>query len=281
MKKVAVTGGSGKAGRAVVRELLDHNYEVRNIDRAVPVERICSFIKADLTDAGEAIEALAGCDAVIHLAAIPAPGILTDEKTFRINTTSTYNVFSAARLHKMKRIAWASSETTLGLPFNDVKPKFAPIDETHYPFPQSSYALSKVVGETMADQFARWTGIPIVSLRLSNVMEVQDYTRFRSMWADPNARRWNAWGYIDARDAAQAFRLGIERPIDGHEAFIIAAADTVMDRPSRELLQAVYSETPLRREIGTFETLLSIDKARRMLGYEPIHSWRNKGEIVI
>ena len=133
----------------------------------------------------------------------------------------------------------------------------------------------------MADQFSRWTRIPIVSLRLSNVMEPHDYARFPTFWNDATLRSWNCWGYIDARDSAQAFRLSLEKPITGHEAFIIAASDTVMNRPSRDLLKEVYPQTPLRREIGEFETLLSIDKARRFLGFEPKYSWRGEQRVVV
>lgn len=274
MPKIVVTGGSGKAGRAVVRDLVDHGYEVLNVDTAPPAERITPFLRADLTQYGEAVEVLHGADAVVHLAAIPAPGIFTEEHTFRVNSALNYNVFAAALALGLKRVVWASSETTLGLPFDREKPKYAPIDEQHPLYPESSYALSKVLGEEMARQMNRWSGIPFVSLRFSNIMEPHDYQRFSGFWNDPYLRKWNLWGYVDARDVAQSCRLGLEADISGAESFIIAAGDTCMTRPNRELMAEVFPGVPLSPDVGDHDTLLSVDKARQMLGYQPEHSWR-------
>jgi nucleoside-diphosphate-sugar epimerase len=274
-RKIVVTGASGKAGRAAVRDLLEHGYEVLSVDIARGQEPRGRFLKADLTDLGQTIEALRGADAVVHMAAIPAPGLQTDEITFRTNITSTYNVFSAATILGLRRVVWASSETTLGLPFDNVQPAYAPIDEQHPLYPESSYALSKVLSEEMARQFSRWSGIPFVGLRFSNIMEPERYQGFPDFWGDPRKRKWNLWGYVDARDVAQSCRLGLEADIGGAEAFIIAAADTVMNRPNRELMAEVFPGVPLREGTGDFETLLSIEKARRLLGYEPRFSWRD------
>jgi nucleoside-diphosphate-sugar epimerase len=276
MARVVVTGGSGKAGRAVVRELLEHGDEVLSVDLARSPELPCEQIQADLTDLGQAAEVLRGADAVVHLAAIPAPGLRPDELTFRVNTTSTYNVFSVAPMLGLRRVVWASSETILGLPFERERPAYAPIDEEHPAYPEFSYALSKLLGEEMARQFNRWTGVPYVGLRFSNIMEPADYERFPSYWDDPQARKWNLWGYVDAGDVAQACRLALHSDLAGAEVFIIAAADTVMNRPSRELMAEIYPDVPVRGELGESETLLSIAKARRLLGYEPGFSWRTR-----
>ncbi len=279
MKKVVVTGGSGKAGRAVIRDLVEHGYDILNVDLLPPRERLSPYLKADLTDLGQTFEVLQGADAVVHLGAIPAPGLQPAEVTFRNNMLSTYNVFSVAVSLHLQRVVWASSETTLGLPFDREQPVYAPIDEEHPRYPESSYALSKVLSEEAAHQFNRWSGIPFVGLRFSNIMEPQDYARFPAFSADPSLRKWNLWGYVDARDVAQSCRLGLEAAITGAEVFIIAAADTVMNRPSRQLLAEVFPEVPLRGEIEEFETLLSITKARKLLGYQPAYSWRNASEL--
>jgi nucleoside-diphosphate-sugar epimerase len=275
MKKIVVTGGSGKAGRATVRELLEHGYEVRNIDIAPPREPIAPYQSVDLIELGETIEALHGADAVVHLAANPNPSGWTEERMFRHNTTTTYNIFRAAMVLGLQRVVWASSETTLGLPFEREPPRYAPIDEEHPLFPESSYALSKVISEEMARQFSRWSGTPFVGLRFSNIMEPDAYQSFPGYWDDLHKRKRNLWGYVDARDVAQSCRRGLEADISGAEAFIIAAADTVMNRPSRELMAEVYPGVPLRDGLGEFDTLLGIDKARRLLGYAPEHSWRD------
>jgi nucleoside-diphosphate-sugar epimerase len=288
--RVVVTGGSGKAGRAVVRDLEERGYEVLNVD-LVPARPGAPFLRADLTDLGEAIEALRGADAVVHLAAIPAPTIRTVERTFEINVLSTYNVFSAAVLLGLPRVVWASSETVLGLPFGDrharnlldpaaapghqPRPDYVPLDEEHPLRPHSSYSLSKVLGEEMARQFARWSGVTFVGLRFSAIREPDEYAAFPEGWRDAHAGEWNAWGYVDARDVAQSCRLALGADITGAEVFIIAAADTVMDRPNRELVAECFPDVPIRPGTGDHDTLLSIDKARRVLGYRPGYSWRD------
>jgi nucleoside-diphosphate-sugar epimerase len=284
MTKIAVTGGSGKAGRAVVRDLLEHGHQVLNIDRVPSAESSspdspAPFLYADLTDYGQTLEAISGgerlpgIEAVVHLAAIPSPVVATPDLTFATNVTSTYTVFSAAVRLGLKRVVWASSETTLGLPF-DTPPDYAPVDEDHELRPESSYALSKVLGEEMARQFHRWSAIPIVGLRFSNVMERADYQRFPGHWEDPHLRKWNLWGYVDETHVAQSVRLALEADVAGADSFIIAAADTVMKRSSRELMAEVFPGVPVRDGVDGTDTLLSIDKARRVLGYSPDFTWR-------
>ena len=285
--KIAVTGGSGKAGRAVVRDLVDHGHEVLNLDRVpspdswVPDSPI-PLLPCDVTEFGQVYQALAGGegfprrDAVVHLAAIPSPEHATPDQVFRTNMTSTHAVFSAAARVGLKRIVWASSETTLGLPF-DRPPDYAPVDEAHI-YPQTSYALSKVLGEEMARQYHRWSGIPIIGLRFSNVMVRSDYDRFPGFWENPRSRMWNLWGYVDESHVAQSVRLALESDVQGAEAFVIAAADTVMKTPSRELMAEVFPDVPVRDHVDGFDTLLDIRKARELLGYDPAFSWRSLPE---
>jgi nucleoside-diphosphate-sugar epimerase len=277
-QRICVTGASGQAGRAVAQDLRDNGYDVVATDAIVSrPDRQAGMLRADLTDFGQAVEVLRGTDAVVHLANIPAPGLETPAVTFNSNITMNYNVFSAAASLGLSRVVWASSETTLGLPF-EVPPRYAPVDENHYPFPTSSYALSKVASETIAGQIAGWSGIPFVALRFSNIMAPADYQRFPSFWGDARSRRWNLWGYIDQRDVAAACRLSLSAAADDvadSPSFIIAAADTVMNRPSADLLAEVFPEVKLTREVGEFGTLLAIDHARAVLGFEPAHSWRD------
>jgi nucleoside-diphosphate-sugar epimerase len=270
--RIVVTGGSGKAGRWVVRALRGAGHNVLNVDAVHDGSPHGQCVLADLTDLGQCHEVVAGADAVVHLAAIPAPEIKPPGETFRNNAMSTYNVFAAAVERGVGRVVWASSETVLGLPF-DEPPAFAPIDESHPPRPESSYALSKLAGETMAEQFARRTGVQFIGLRISNIMEPPDYARFESWQDDPLVRKWNLWGYVDARDVAGAVARGLEADVRGAEVAIVAAADTCMRRPSAELMAEVYPGVELRRPVEGRETLLSIDHARQLLGYEPAYSW--------
>ena len=276
--RIAVTGGTGKLGRAVVAALRATGDEVINLDAAA----VRPDIRIDLTDYGQTIEALTAIDdrydhidAVAHLAAIPAPGITGNAATFQNNIIATYNVFAAARAAGITNVVWASSETLLGIPF-DTPPPYIPLDEEYPARPESRYALAKHLEETMAAQFCRWNpSLKMIGLRFSNVMDPADYAEFPSFDADPALRKWNLWGYIDARDGAQAVRKALDYQATGVEIFIIANADTVMTRSSASLAAAVYPGVEVRKELGEHETLLSIDKARRLLGYEPQHSWRD------
>jgi nucleoside-diphosphate-sugar epimerase len=271
--RIVVTGGSGKTGRWVVTDLRERGHDVLNVDWTHDGSEHGLCATADLTDLGQTLELFDGAEAVIHLAAIPAPGIRAEGETFRINTISTYNVFASAVSVGVAKVVWASSETVLGLPFA-VPPAYAPVDELADPRPESSYALSKLVAEAMASQFSRTSGIPFVGLRFSNIMEPEDYQAFPSFWEDPLLRKWNLWGYVDVRDVVKSVRLALDAPTSGSEIAIVAAADTVMTRPSAELMAEVYPEVPLRRNIEGRETLLAIDRARSLLGYEPDHSWQ-------
>jgi nucleoside-diphosphate-sugar epimerase len=284
MARVLVTGGSGKLGRAVLKDLVAHGYEVINLDHVLPPETVCQTVRVDLRDFGEVCSAICGgvderggpFDAVIHLAAIPAPGLAANPRTFANNVTSSYNVFESCRIAGIKTVVFASSETVLGLPF-DTPPPYAPVDEQYFPRPESAYSLGKLVDETMAAQFCRWDPeLRMVGLRFSNVMYPEDYAKFPGFDDDARQRKWNLWGYIDARDGAQAVRRSVEADFKGFEAFIIANADTVMSRSNTSLLAEVFPGVPQKDGITTNGTLLSIEKARRMLGYWPQYSWRNE-----
>ena len=278
--RIAVTGGSGKLGRHVVRRLAEDGHQVPNLDRAGA--RSPGLVVVDLRNYGEVLDVLLGLDdrhegfdAVVHLGAIPAPGIIPDAATFENNMLSTYNVFQAARRAGIKKVVYASSETVLGLPF-DVDPPYIPVDEEYPARPESTYSLVKHLEEQMAVELTRWDPeLSIVGLRFSNVMDVEDYEKFPSFDADANLRKWNLWGYIDGRDGAQAVARALENGTPGFEAFIIANADTVMSRSSASLAAEVFPGVKVVKELGEHETMLSIDKARRLLGFEPEHTWRD------
>lgn len=272
--RIVVTGGSGKAGLWLVRALRERGDDVLNVDWRHDGSAHGRCLITDLTDSGQCFDALSGAQAVVHLAAIPAPDIRPSSETFRVNTLSTWNVLAAAEAHHVRRVVWASSETVLGLPF-DEPPAFAPVDETHPPRPETAYALSKLLAEQMAEQFARRTGMTLVGLRISNIMEPADYEAFPSFWEDARLRRWNLWGYVDVRDVAQAAMRGLETDVSGAPVCIVAAADTVMPHDSADLMAEVFPEVPLRRALVGRETLLSIERARSLLGYAPLHRWQD------
>jgi nucleoside-diphosphate-sugar epimerase len=278
--RVAVTGGSGKLGRHVVRRLAGDGHQVLNLDRVG--ERNPGLVVVDLRNYGQVVDVLLGLDdrhggfdAVVHLGAVPAPGIIPDAATFENNMLATYNVFQAARRAGIKKVVYASSETVLGLPF-DVDPPYIPVDEEYPARPESTYSLVKHLEEQMAVELTRWDPeLSISGLRFSNVMDAEDYGRFPAFDADATLRKWNLWSYIDGRDGAQAVVRALEHAKPGFEAYIIANADTVMSRSSAELAAEVFPAVKVTKDLGEHETMLSIDKARRLLGFEPEYSWRN------
>lgn len=276
MHKVVVTGAAGKAGRAAVAELVAHGYQVTASDTTPPPGDLgAAYLRAELTDHGQVVELLEGADAVVHLANIPAPGLYPPAKTFTDNTSMNAHVFLAAQQLGLQRVVWASSETTLGLAFApDAPPRYAPVDERHSPYPTSTYALSKVVTETMAEHISRWSGIPFVGLRFSNIFTEADYAQVPSFQDDPTARMWNLWGYIDVRDAAASCRNALEADTTGSVDLIIANDDTIMERSSAELMADVFPGVEVRGQLGRHDTLLSNRRAQELIGFRPQHGWR-------
>ncbi len=279
--RIAVTGGSGKLGRHVVERLRAHGHDVVVLD--THGVRGGGWISVDLTDYGQVVDALGGvqgeqppADAVVHLAAIPAPGLHADVETFRNNMVTTFNVLHAVPRLGITKVVMASSETVLGLPF-DTPPPDVPVDEGYPARPESVYSLGKHLEETMAVELCRWhPELSITALRFSNVMDVEDYAQFPAFDADPSLRRWNLWGYIDGRDGAQAVEKALAHTEPGFDRFVIASPDTVMSRPNADLVAAQFPGVEVRGDLGEHDTLLSIDKARRVLGFDPRHSWRDE-----
>lgn len=285
---IIVTGGSGKVGRACIKDLMEHGYKVASIDMVRPAglsnppkPTDVNFTRADITDFGEVMAAFSGINTrveeavtgIVHLGAIASPGEAADHVIFEVNTVSTYNVFEAARRLGIRNVVWASSETVYGIPYPG-GPQYVPVDE-EIELPQWSYSLSKLMGEKMAEQFARWDKqTKIIGLRFSNVQEPQDYANFPAYQKDPRSRHFNLWTYIDARDAAQAIRLSLESKLTGAHVFGIANSDGVMTQTNDELLDEVFPGTKRKRPLDPHESLISIEKAQRMLGYRPQYDWR-------
>ncbi len=286
---IVVTGGSGKLGRVVVKHLMEHGYKVTSIDLIAPpgisnppLPTDPTFSRADITDFGQAMAALSMIDervekvtGVVHLGAIAAPGLAPNHVTFQVNTMSTYNIFEAARQLGIRNVVWASSETVFGVPYPK-GPQYVPVDE-EVERPETAYSLSKLIGEKLAGQFCRWDPrTKIIGLRFSNVIEPQDYAKFPGFDKDPRSRHFNLWTYIDARDAAQAVRLSLEAKLTGPHVFGIANADSVMSTSNDKLLDEVYPKTKRKHPLEPNESLISIEKASRVLGYKPEYAWRKQ-----
>ncbi|MFD7165369.1 NAD-dependent epimerase/dehydratase family protein [Streptomyces violascens] len=279
--RIAVTGGLGRIGRAVVAELAGHGFDTVQVDVAPMREQSPGYRRADLRELWQAVDALDGVDAVVHLAATGVPDShtlhpeLAEGATYTANSTSTYNVFQAAAVHGIQRVVWASSETVLGPPFRIDGPAHLPLDETHPVRPETSYALSKATAEGVARHFAHRCAMTLVALRFSVVMDGTEYAALPEYWADLERGRWNLWSYVDLADVAVSCRLALTAELVGATALTVAAPDTLSHRPTAELLDAFCPEVKVTRPLGTFESLQCSAKARELLGWRPGRSWRD------
>ena len=291
--RILFTGGSGKAGRHVVAHLAGLGHRVLNLDR-VPLghpgvqDRI-----ADITDAGQVYDAMSGWagfdelepgtgvprfDAVVHFAAVPRIMLVPDGECFRVNAVGTYNVIDAALRFGVRKVVFASSETTYGICFADGerRPEYLPVDEDHPTLPEDSYAMSKVANEVTARSFQRRSGADVYGLRINNVIEPHEYAALVPGWrADPGSRRRNVFAYIDARDLARMVERCLAVDGLGYEVFNVANDDRSVDLATDALLARFYPGVPVRGEIGPNGTLYANAKARAMLGFRPGHSWRD------
>lgn len=278
MKKIVITGGSGLLGTYVVNHFVESGYEVLNADIIKPQKSSARFLKVDLTDLGECYGALAGADAVIHLAAIPVAYSHPNEVTFRNNVMSTYNILEAAAGLGIKKAVIASSESSYGIVFSrqNLAPQYVPVDEDHPQFPEDSYGLSKIVGEKTADMINRRCGMQVVAFRIGNVITPETYKNFPEFIHQPKYRRTILWSYIDARDIATACRLAVETDGLGSVALNLAADDTSMDIKSSELMESEFPEVKdIRVPLDNYHTLLSNEKAKKLLNWQPVHKWRD------
>jgi nucleoside-diphosphate-sugar epimerase len=281
MARVLVTGGTGRVGQAVVHDLLDHGYEVVSADQRRPATRPAEFrfIETDLGDVGQVAGALAGCEAVIHLGAIPNPYGHADEFVFVNNVRATFAALQAASLLGVKKAVIASSISALGTAWalEPFAPLYAPVDEAHPLIVKDCYGLSKEVDERTGEMFHRRTGMQVVALRFHWVSQGEEASeRARQLTADPGAETWwrLLWGYIDVRDAATACRLGVEADGLSFEAFNVVAADSLCDVPTEDLIRRYAPSVEVRQPIPGTTSAFAIDKARRQLGWAPVHSWR-------
>ncbi|MDW4500110.1 NAD(P)-dependent oxidoreductase [Sulfitobacter sp. D35] len=291
--RILFTGGTGKAGRHVIPYLIEQGHRVLNVDlQPLDLPGVENRI-VDITDPGQVYDTMSSLvgfdeldpgtgvpkfDAVVHFAAVARILITSDGECFRVNTIGTYNVIDAAVRFGVRKIIFASSETAYGVCFADGvrKPVYLPIDEDHPTVPEDSYAMSKVCNEATARGFQRRSGFDIYGLRLNNVIAPDEYTTdFPAYMENPDLRRRSTFSYIDVRDLGQLVQKCLETDGLGYEVFNVSNDDHSVSLTTPELLERYYADVPVRRDVGTHETLFSSAKAKQMLGYQPQHSWRD------
>ena len=290
--RVFFTGGSGKAGKHVAPFLAEQGHQVTNADLVPLGHPDVDDLRVDLTDAGQTYSALAGLarfdeldlpeqptyDAVVHFAAVPAILLRSDAATYATNVLSTYNVLEAATRLGVGKIVFASSETTYGICFGrgERRPLYVPVDEDHPTVPEDSYAMSKVANEVTARSFGARTGADIYGLRINNVIEPHEYAEtFPAYLEDPALRRRNLFAYIDVRDLGQLVERCLQTDGLGYEVFNVANADMSVAATTEEIQERFYDDVEVRRDMGRDDTFYAIKKARDLLGYAPLHSWRD------
>jgi UDP-glucose 4-epimerase len=278
--RVVVTGGSGRAGSYTVRDLAAAGHEVINLDIArPPADLPGAFVQLDLTDAGEVYDVLAQFrpEGVCHLAANPSPTGFPRHQTFENNVLSTNNVMQAAGDVGVTRLVYASSEMATGWLTTDELPPRFPFDETDRVDSPSAYALSKYMGDVIADSMVRqYPAMSICSLRINNVIMPDGYDVLQYRRDHFPEGGVNFWSYIDARDVASAFRAALEGEIVGHEVFLIAAADTCLDTPVQEAVERLYGPgARFAPDHGPFDSVFSCRRIAERLGWRPRHSWRD------
>jgi nucleoside-diphosphate-sugar epimerase len=277
-RKIVVTGGSGRLGQRVIRELLDYDYDVLSLDRLEPPAKLCPSSIIDLTRYEDVREALKGADGIVHLGAYQAPGIAPDSETFSNNVTAVYNLLHAAAEIGVRRVVLASSTAAFGFLYapKPFLPDYLPLDEKHPCKPQDPYGLSKVVGETIADSFVSFHEISIASLRFPGVHFDLSYQSFAERWQDPGAKLGRFWSYIDARDAAAACRLALEADLRGHQIFLVAAPTSTVREPTDDLMRRYLPGVKKSRlELTGNWSGVDSTKARELLGFEAVHVWEN------
>lgn len=291
--RVLFTGGAGKAGRHAVRYLAERGHRVLNLDLvALDVVGVDNRL-ADITDAGQVFDVMASYagfdelepgtgiptfDAVVHFAAVPRLLLKSDNECFRVNTMGTYNVIDAAVKFGVRKIIFASSETTYGICFADGerKPEYVPIDEAHPTVPEDSYAMSKVVNEATAQSFQRRSGFDIYGLRINNVIEPHEYEQnFPAYIQDPSLRRRNIFAYIDARDLGHMVDRCLTVDGLGYQIFNASNDNHSVGLATSELVERFYKDVEAKKVMAEDETFYSNAKAKDLLGFEPQHDWRH------
>lgn len=296
MSRILVTGSAGRLGRSVVAVLRERGDDVVEVDLAVPDDNP-EAIATDLTDpaAASAVVAEARADAVIHLAAIAVPFSAPEQHILRTNATLAINVMQAAVDAGVRKIVTASSPTVFGYGSPaGWTPERLPLDEQVEPRPWNAYALSKLVAERTMQMFAAQQGdaVRLAAFRPCYVIAPEEWGGEPTQQGhtvlerldDPALSAPALFNYVDARDVGAFLQtlVGGLDDIPNAQTFIVGAADALARRPLAELMPQYWPQTAaVAAELTGTSPAFSIEKARRMLGWEPEHDWRTELQPVV
>ncbi len=278
--RVLVTGAGGGIGRVVVAELAANGHAVVALDRAaegVPsgAGGAAEVHVGDCRDAALVRAALAGVEAIVHLAGVPAPGIVADQELFAGNTQATFTVLDEAVRAGVRRVATASSVSALGAAWAEdhVSPLYLPLDEGHPLRPREAYALAKQVDEATEEMFCRRDGITVVALRFPFTDTAAAIAeRAQRVADDPSEGARELWAYLDVRDAARACRLAVEATVPpGFHPVYVVADDTLAPLPTEQLVRQFHPETELRESLPGRRTAYATARAVALLGFRAAH----------
>ena len=269
--KLALTGGSGVVGSAILDMAVARGDDLVVLDRVPdPKQRDnVRWIVADATDYDALLAAFEGCEAVIHMAAIPRPGLASEPETHNNNVVSSYNALHAATALGIRRICQASSVNAIGLSYSRASHlHYLPVDEQHPNSSEEPYSLSKWICEQQADAFARrFEDAQIASLRFHWVAESRDIPLKGYARMPEESVGKHLWGYTLLDNAARASLAAIDAGrFTGHEVFYITEADTASDVPTLDLVRKHHPGIPMRGDLSGRNSLFDSSKARRMLG---------------
>jgi len=293
---ILVTGGSGKIGGYVLRELLAAGHTVSNYSQTAPFVEPVRHIDGDITNLERMREASQDQQAIVHLAAVPGPGITSPERLMYVNDRGAFNVLEAAVGAGADKVIFGSSKEAMNTDYGrcETRPRYFPIDEEHPAQPRNEYGISKRINGSTCKRFTETYGIQTISLRINhnwyldragaavavrsgwsrNRTVEEQWEGYRRYIVDSDLGRSNLWTVTDARDAARAFRLAVENEAIGHEGVLINVADTCSLEETPTLAARHYGGVPLRRPLAGFDSFVSTAKARKLLGYEPRYTWR-------
>ena len=294
IQSVVVTGGSGRIGKRLTKQLLDKGYKVRVADMVPSAYPEAEFIQTDITNYDDMVNATQDMDAIVHLAAIPVENGKANE-IFRVNMEGTFNALDASAKNGVKGFVFASSVVAYAClnPSQEFVPAYLPIDEETELIPDKNYSAGKVAAEAYMKSYSRLFGMDGIALRLATVMNpgaaswkgaVENINNPEYVFPGGITMRQFMWQYLHVFDVAQAFVLAIEylnrNEKIGFDAFNIGAKDCSSNVPTLDLIAKYYPNVPVLKHPGDFirnsnETLYSIRKAQQILGYNPQYTWRD------